>query len=580
MNFSARDLKAMAGPRSWERGEDYFERGRVRELFEDRGTILAEVVGTRNYTVSLSVEDGELRGECTCPMGDAGVFCKHCVAVGLAYLEGEADETSSRTGGGRPPKPVATLEDVRDYLAEQDTSALVEIIIEQVKRDDMLRRSLLTKAALARGEGPDIATFREAIDSATFTDGFVDWRSASDFAEGIDAVVDSIAELLEDGQADAVIELAEHALEAVESVMNEVDDSGGHVGGILDRLQELHHAACVAGKPDPEALAQHIFKWQMASDWGTFDGAAESYADVLGEKGLAAYRKLVEDEWAKVPTLGPEKEEAASRHRRYRITSIMTLLARADGDVEALVAVESRDLSSAFRYLAIAELYRKARKRNKALEWAERGLKAFPEKTDPRLREFLAEQYHQRKRHNEAVPLMWDNFTDHPGLEHYQVLKGHAERAHQWPTWRARALAHIREQIAEEKKEAEKSRRVWGRPADNSGLVEILLWEKDVDAAWKEAQDGGCSDALWLQLAGLRGKEHPSDALPIYQAEVERTIEGKSKDAYRAAMGLIRKVQQVMKRLGREDEFATYLASVRAAHKRKRNFMAMLNRLE
>ena len=580
MNFSARDLKALAGPRSWERGEDYFERGRVRELFEDRGTILAEVVGTRNYTVSLSMEDGELRGECTCPMGDAGVFCKHCVAVGLAYLEGEADATSSRTSGGRPPKPVATLEDVREYLAGQDVPALVEIIIEQVKRDPMLRRALLTKAALARGEGLDIATFQDAIDSATDTGGFVDYGAAHDFAEGIDAVVDSIAELLDDGHADAVIELTEHALEAVESAMNEVDDSDGYVGGILDRLQELHHAACVAAKPDPEALAERLFEWQMTSGWGTFDGAAESYTDVLGEKGLAAYRSLVEAEWAELPTLGQEEEEAASRHRRYRITSIMKSLARADGDVEALVAVESRDLSSSFRYLAIAEIYRKARKRNKALEWAERGLKAFPEKTDSRLREFLAEQYHQRKRHDEAMALIWDNFTDHPSLEHYQVLKEHAERAGQWPAWRERALAHIRKQIAEKKKKGDGKRWPWGRGADHSSLVEILLWEKDVDAAWKEAQDGGCSDALWLQLADLRGKEHPSDALPIYQAEVERTVERKNKEAYRTAVGLIRKVQQVMKHLGRDDEFPTYLASVRAAHKRKRNFMAMLIRLK
>jgi hypothetical protein len=39
----------------------------------------------------------------------------------------------------------------------------------------------------------------------------------------------------------------------------------------------------------------------------------------------------------------------------------METLARRSGDVEAIVAVKKRDLSSAYDYLQIAETYRQAR---------------------------------------------------------------------------------------------------------------------------------------------------------------------------------------------------------------------------
>jgi hypothetical protein len=36
--------------------------------------------------------------------------------------------------------------------------------------------------------------------------------------------------------------------------------------------------------------------------------------------------------------------------------------------------------------------------------------------------------------------------------------------------------------------------------------VRVLLWEGEDEAAWHEAQTGGCSDDLWLRLADRRAK--------------------------------------------------------------------------
>jgi len=114
--------------------------------------------------------------------------------------------------------------------------------------------------------------------------------------------------------------------------------------------------------------------------------------------------------------------------------------------------------------------------------------------------------------------------------------------------------------------------------ADGSELVKIFLWEKDVDGAWREAKTGGCSADLWMTLAAKREREHPDDALPVYQAQIEPTLQHKNNGAYREAVGLLRKIRALMIHLGRDSEFAPYLASVRQAHRPKRNLMALLDR--
>jgi len=103
------------------------------------------------------------------------------------------------------------------------------------------------------------------------------------------------------------------------------------------------------------------------------------------------------------------------------------------------------------------------------------------------------------------------------------------------------------------------------------------LWEKDVDVAWVEAKAGGCTHDLWLELAAKREKDHPEDALTVYQAQVEPTLNRKNNDAYREAIGLLRKARALLVRLEREKEFGDYLAALRLAHKPKRNFMKLLD---
>lgn len=574
LNLDRRILRRMGGGRSFERGEDYFAGGQVGSLIEDKETIAAKVEGSRSYRVKLWVEHGDVQYSCTCPVGQDGDFCKHCVAVGLEWLDqGRTD----RVQGNRVEETV-TVDDVRAYLGDLDKSALVDMLVAQAVEDDRLRRRLFMQAAKISPRSLNVATYRRAIDEAIDSRGFVDYREAYGYASGIEEAVDSIEGLLEDGHASEAIDLAEYALGAVENTIEFVDDSDGHMSLILERLQEVHLKACRKAKPDSEDLAERLFSWELRTDWDIFYGAAETYSGVLGKKGLAVYRELAEAEWAGVPALGSGQDRSQRYGKRFRITNIIETLARRTGDVEALVAVKKRDLSSAYDYLQIAVVYKEARKHNLALDWAERGVQAFPEQTDSRLREFLAGEYHRLKRHDEAMTLAWATFAESSGLEAYRILKRHADRSRQWQVWRPKALDFLRRSIAKAKRKDQGDRWAWSRRQDHTDLVQIFLWEKDAEAVWREANEGGCSDILWVELAGKRARDHPKDALPIYQRQVELALNRKNNDAYQEAIEFLKKVQASMKRRDRKTEFTRYLEGVRAAHKRKRNFMKLLDR--
>jgi uncharacterized Zn finger protein len=564
-------LLRLAGAQSFSRGEDYFESGLVHSFVEDGATIAATVRGTHSYRVKLTADGRHLDYECTCPMGDDGAFCKHCVAVGLTWLA----ERSSTRSPARPAKPRLTMDDVRAFLERQDKKVLVDLLAKRALEDDRLREQLLLKAARGNASGLDVAALKVAIDDAVAPGDYIDWREAHDYSTNVEEAVDTIAQVLKDGHAAEAIELSEHALAAVESAVGMVDDSDGHLGGILEGLQELHLAACRKAKPDPEALAERLFAWELKSGYSVFYGAVRTYAKVLGARGLAAYRRHAHEEWATVRALGPGETDPEKYGRRFHISHIMESLAEESGDVEAQVAVLVKDLSAPHNYLRIAEVCRKARQADKALEWAERGLEAFPSRADSRLREFLAGEYHRRQRHEEAMALIWAEYSERTGLATFKVLKEHSDRIDGWQTWRERAITFLREEIDRKKRASGKSS--WYRP-DHSPLVEIFLWEKRDDEAWREAQAGGCSNELWLQLAGRREADHPADASGVYRRQVEATLRHTGNDAYAEAVRLLRKIRQLEDRLGRKQDFAAFLASVREAHRRKRNFMALLSR--
>ena len=81
--------------------------------------------------------------------------------------------------------------DVRRYLAAQEKSVLIDLLMEHAKENDRIRQRVLLLAVRRQAKGIDLDTYRRAIDAAADTGDFVQYGAVHDYAQGIHDAIDS-----------------------------------------------------------------------------------------------------------------------------------------------------------------------------------------------------------------------------------------------------------------------------------------------------------------------------------------------------------------------------------------------------
>ncbi len=590
-------LRQLAGDKTFAAGDQILKEGRVQQLRAGADRATARVQGTaRAYRVKLWRSRGELQFACDCAAGRDRVFCKHCVAVGLGWLD--APETAAGAPAGtesaghaaepglhhKPGKPPATPEpavapaELRAYIQKLDKKRLLDLALEAIDYDEILRRRLMLETIGVADGRPlgeaELLVYRRLLREAIEVSDYVDYDSMPDYVQGIEEALRPLELLLDNGQAAPVVELCELALVELEHAADAVDSSDGSLNHLYDELQRLHHTACLEARPDTAQLAARLLEYELEGGLGIFNNAASTYADVLGPAGLAAYRQLLHDAWDNLPTHpadgGRDAENPALDYRRFQILTLMERLAAAAGaDVDTRVAIRARDLTSPQDYLAIAEMLLNAGRLDDARGWAEGGLERFPESLDTSgLREFLIPLHARLGRREEAVALVWTEFLARPGAENFRRLKTYAPPGN-WPQWRDRAIAAARGRASA----------TGPAFADGSALVEILLADGDAGAALAEARTHGCRVDLWLDLASRHEDGQPAVALEIYRTQLEAIIARGDSRSYQQAAGLMRKIRHLFHELNRGGEFPQFRESVRVTHRHRRALVKLLDAL-
>lgn len=552
-------LRQLAGDAEFRKGENYFQAGAVRQVQVAGDRITAKVSGSRPYRVKLWRGRGQLQFSCNCDRGHEQAFCKHGVAVGLAWLAGPE---------GQAAKPGVTRDALRDHLRGLDKERLINLALEAMDYDDILRRRLMLETigvgrprGKAEAPAPDLGVYRQILREAIECADYVDYEAMGDYTQGVEEAIRPLGELLRAGQAAAVVELAEFALVELDKANDLLDGGDGSLNQVYDDLQQYHLEACRQAQPAPEKLAARLLEYEIEGGLGVFNNTASAYAEVLGEAGLRAWRRLLTQEWRNLPPLSPGRRTGDIDHRRFQINSLMERMASDAGDLDALAAIRQHDLASAHDHLALAEAYRAAGRLDQAIAAAERGLAASGPALDlGGLRDFLAAAYLEARRPADAARLAWEQFAATPGLDAFAQLK--AITGADWLAWRERALDLLRRAPL---------------AGDRSVLVEALLTEGLTDDAWAEARAGGCRVRLWLALAERRAGVAPGDALRVYQDQLNAIISGGDQRAYRQAVDVLARIRALLETMGRREDFGAFSAEVRAAHRQKRNFLKLLD---
>lgn len=552
LDFDEDDLRGLAGPRSFERGRGYLAAVTAVEVGD--GWITATVHGTDAYEVELSLEgpDG-LAGECDCPYGMEGNFCKHLVALGLTVLA-EPEAVPRQRGRAR-----TRAQELDAWLTALSRDELLALLREQVCEDRQFARRLELRAASARGDVVEVgARIRELLDTAPFTRyGYVEYADAHAYGEQASQAVSAIAALTADGRPEDAISLSREAMRLLSEAQDAIDDSDGHLGRIGAALAEAHLDACGAARPDSDETARWLVG-HLLSDLDDLTGIdLLDYEDVLGTQGVLKVRELAAAAWRRNRTGWAEKY-------------LMERLAKAEGDVDGWVAVHAADLApDGSTHLAVARELDTAGRPDEALRWAERGMEETPDDVIPdiALIDYLCDRYTRADRLSDVVALRRGHFAARRSLVAYQQLRTAAQAADCWQAEREQALVLLRA-------DAGQRQQPWyGGPV----LVDALLDDGDVDEAWRAAAETRAHDRQWLALADQARVVRPADALGVYLRLAEPLMKQTGNAVYEQLTGLLLSMRDCHGRLGTEDEFTAYLSALRAGQKRKRNLMRLLD---
>ena len=148
--FSKKDLERLAGPRAYQRGAASVPA--VDALATSGAEITATVYGTEPWQVRLDRRPAGLDYSCDCPRGMAGEFCRHCVAVGLVYLDGPVTKTRSAEVAAAQ-REIAGL---RRLLGILDREDLITLLLDCAHDDHDLRRHLAARVEELVQPGSDV----------------------------------------------------------------------------------------------------------------------------------------------------------------------------------------------------------------------------------------------------------------------------------------------------------------------------------------------------------------------------------------------------------------------------------------
>src|SRR5258708_9093954 len=292
-------LRAAAGERSFERGVSYLDA--VAGLETVGNKVIATVRGTGDYLVVLTLGEAAtgsgLRGECGCPYGQEGFFCKHCVAVGLTVMRnarapvrraaGKETSRAAQTSGGSAESGKTRASDISSWLNSLSREELLAIVCDQVIEDDDWRRRLELRPASVASDLPAISARAAALlpgDDELSQYGYLEGPQTWHYARRVRDVTEVIGDLLRTGHpADAMV-LAEQALAAIAAPSRHASDRAGVIGAAAAGLAAAHPQACRAAPPDPARLADFLAERMVSGDdLGEID--FEDYSDLLGSAG-------------------------------------------------------------------------------------------------------------------------------------------------------------------------------------------------------------------------------------------------------------------------------------------------------
>lgn len=360
---------------------------------------------------------------------------------------------------------------------------------------------------------------------------------------------------------------------------------------LVEELAERYPVVHEALKDRPDLLCRGAERfWEQertAADW-----------NLLAEKLLERLK----------PSKSLKGEDNFSRnYRRDRLSNWVIVALENAGRPEEIIPLCEQEAEETGSYIRLVNSLKEAGRWEEAEQWIHRGIKATQNKWPGIANELRTALREMREKANDwlsVAALRAEDVFQQPTLSAFQELQKAAGQAGVWPAVRAAAMHYLETgELPRTTKRAAKDRTIPPWPLPETGvmepiahregpfplietLIDIAIAEKRPDEVirWYDERKPGSIGWGWRgvqddNIAEAVVETYPDRALAIWQKIAEALIAQTQPSAYETAARYLRKVQQVLRKLGREKEWHSYLAQLRQANARKRRLLEILDNL-
>lgn len=217
-----------------DRGHEYYLDGLVMALGLQNDEYCFQVVGTDEYKVGVTLnEGGDISSSyCDCPYA-YGPFCKHEVAVYFELLDMLEDESGE---GIVMEERQQSLTEVLNGLSKDQ---LIGIIVELARKDKILKNRLLLTYS-KEPTGQELESFKVLVRSIVHKHkgrgGFIAYSETEHFSSELGECLVQIEDCANSAVA---LELAFVLLEEAVEAFQYADDSDGDIGSLVDDTLEV-----------------------------------------------------------------------------------------------------------------------------------------------------------------------------------------------------------------------------------------------------------------------------------------------------------------------------------------------------
>jgi len=587
-------IRDLARPQSYDRGENYYDKGAVVEIARRGETIRAAVEGSQYepYQVRIELDEtGVVDTACSCPY-DHGGICKHRVTVLLTYV--------------RDPDEIDQRPSVSELVADADPEDLRDVLVDLVESYPELAEQVESRLETlepgdegddARDRTPDIN--RESIrQQVQYVLDPTEGRSAHayDPYDAVETDVETLRDLLDQARTAVEARDGETALDILEPLADELmeqewfalsyDDSQA-IFEFFDEVDRvLAEALLTADLPEAERADWEDRLWRWEQEMGGYTHQPPySVALEAAQRGwnFEPVQQAMQgdigyaDLWEGDPPWYAEDFIRARLNvlqRQDRIEEYLNLAEAADlvddyvtmlveeGRFDEAIEYGQRNLYSPDEALTLAKALRDHDRPEAALEIAQHGVTLDDNSGQAELAEWLRDRASSMGESEIALEAAIAAFDASPTLAAYQATEELA--GEEWPT--------VREELLESLADRDTRQRTAQRH------VEIFLYAERYDEAIAIA-DRFSDYKVVEPVVEAVWEEHPHWTIDACKQQAKPIIEEGQSQRYRHAVDWLEYAGKAAQASGNLDEWRAYVEEIKDDHYRKYKLRPMVEDL-